>query len=209
MPDFTAHRHPVLAVACPDCRVGAGIWCRRPSGHKASEFHLTRRAAADRAFVDQHGADASIEHEAGSWMVDPSGRKRHRTRSGTTDQPWVRVRYNTPGTRLWWSTVGEWVDVAQRLDRRRYSSARNRALAAHGGALPRDVILAEQDLEVIESAISLLKYGPRDLARPQRGSRAGHPTTPVLMDLMNRRRDLLGEPDQMLTGDNWRAVFEE
>ena len=34
-PDFTAHRHPVLAVPCPDCRAGEGAWCKRPSGHKA------------------------------------------------------------------------------------------------------------------------------------------------------------------------------
>lgn len=43
MPDFTAHEHPVLAVACPTCRAKAGAWCRRPSGHVASDLHKTRR----------------------------------------------------------------------------------------------------------------------------------------------------------------------
>ena len=47
MTDFNAHRHPVLAVPCPDCRARAGAWCKRPSGHKAIDLHKARRDAAD------------------------------------------------------------------------------------------------------------------------------------------------------------------
>ncbi|WP_449301383.1 zinc finger domain-containing protein [Paracoccus broussonetiae] len=59
MADFTIHRHPVQAVPCPDCRAAAGVWCRRPSGHRAAGLHLARGIKADRVFIDQHGPDAS------------------------------------------------------------------------------------------------------------------------------------------------------
>lgn len=77
MPDFTAHLHPVLAVRCPECGKAPGIWCRRPSGHRASELHASRKAEADRIFIDQHGETASIERlPAGGWIIDPRGRSR-------------------------------------------------------------------------------------------------------------------------------------
>ncbi len=44
MIDFTAWSHPVLAVACPSCARRAGVMCRRPSGHKAADFHARRKA---------------------------------------------------------------------------------------------------------------------------------------------------------------------
>lgn len=74
MPDFTAHRHPVLAVRCPDCGRAPGVWCRRPSGHKASDFHHSRKVEADRVFIDQHGPDASILRDGDGWIIDPSWR---------------------------------------------------------------------------------------------------------------------------------------
>jgi hypothetical protein len=49
-PDFSAHRHPVLAVACPSCQAGVGAWCKRPSGHRAMDLHRPRRDAADAAW---------------------------------------------------------------------------------------------------------------------------------------------------------------
>ena len=74
MPDFTAHRHPVLAVRCPDCGKAPGVWCCRPSGHRASDFHLSRKAEADRVFIDQHWPYASIERDGEGWILDPQGR---------------------------------------------------------------------------------------------------------------------------------------
>ena len=72
MPDFTAHKHPVLAVPCGDCRATAGAWCTRPSGHRAADLHLSRRIAADRTFIVQHGPDATIRYDAdlGRWQVE-------------------------------------------------------------------------------------------------------------------------------------------
>lgn len=50
--------------------------CRRPSGHKAADFHARRKAEADRRFVAQHGASASIERTETGWRIDPEGRIR-------------------------------------------------------------------------------------------------------------------------------------
>lgn len=74
MPDFTAHRHPVLAVRCPVCGKAPGLWCVRPSGHRANELHTPRRAEADRLFIEQHGPDASIVRLGDEWVIDPRGR---------------------------------------------------------------------------------------------------------------------------------------
>ncbi|PAU95968.1 hypothetical protein [Paracoccus salipaludis] len=76
MPDFTAHRHPVLAVRCPTCGKAPGLWCRRPSGHRAADLHTARRAEADRVFIEQHGPTAAIIHAASGWLIDPQGRSR-------------------------------------------------------------------------------------------------------------------------------------
>ena len=118
----------------------------------------------------------------------------------------THYQYTTPGTRLTWSDVSERVDAAHRIDRRRLSEARNRALGAHGAAMPRELIRRETDIPSLEAAIHLLKYGPPRLARPPKGARADHPTTPVIMDLMNRLA-VLKRQDEMGAGDNWTAMF--
>ncbi|GAA5073675.1 hypothetical protein N0B44_15785 [Roseibacterium beibuensis] len=69
MPDFTAHAHPVLAVPCPDCRAAAGAWCKRPSGHRAADFHQSRKVAADAAFIAKHGERATIHRTENGWMI--------------------------------------------------------------------------------------------------------------------------------------------
>lgn len=118
----------------------------------------------------------------------------------------MQIYYRTPRTRLTWSTVSEWCDCARQLDRRRLSSKRSRDLETHACILPRSVIAAETSLEAIEDAIWLLRHGPIGMRRPQRGYRADHGTTPVLMDLQNRRAVLKRTLDVIATGDNWRAV---
>jgi hypothetical protein len=69
--DFTAHRHPVLAVPCADCGAKAGSWCRRPSGHRAADFHKRRRRDADQAFIRAYGPTAGIERLPGNagWRI--------------------------------------------------------------------------------------------------------------------------------------------
>lgn len=46
-------RDPVLEVACPDCGAGAGVRCRRPSGHAG---HFTALHAARDRLADALGA---------------------------------------------------------------------------------------------------------------------------------------------------------
>ncbi len=72
--DFLTHKHPVLAVACPSCRATVGHWCKRPSGHKATELHADRGTLADKTFVELHGERASIDRlPDGQWRIDPEG----------------------------------------------------------------------------------------------------------------------------------------
>lgn len=63
--DFTAFRHPVLAVACRTCKARAGAWCKRPSGHRASDFHASRKVEADRVWEVQ--GDPPIRRMASGW----------------------------------------------------------------------------------------------------------------------------------------------
>ena len=114
-------------------------------------------------------------------------------------------RYTTPGTRLTWSNVSEWIEAAHRINRRNASRHRNRALANHGAAMPRELIDRERDIDAIEAALSLLKYGHPSLSRPQRGSRGNHPTTPIIVDLMNRLA-VLKRDAEMPAGNNWVAM---
>lgn len=71
--DFTAFAHPVLAVTCPTCRKKPGAMCHRPSGHRASDFHSSRRAEADRVFVAQHGPEAGIDRTPTGWKLINTG----------------------------------------------------------------------------------------------------------------------------------------
>ena len=72
MPDFTRYQTPILAVPCCDCHAAEGAWCKRPSGHRATDLHRRRREAADRAFISQHGSAAEIRYDAdmGQWEIE-------------------------------------------------------------------------------------------------------------------------------------------
>ena len=74
MIDFSAHKHPVIAVACPLCQARAGTWCKRPSGHKAGDFHAGRKAAADAAWTaagSPHIGQGVIKGFSGKQPADP------------------------------------------------------------------------------------------------------------------------------------------
>jgi len=67
--DFTAHRHPSMAVACPTC--GAGAWCKRPSGHRAwGSFHKERHQVADRVWYE--GGYPAIEATEAGFAYRPA-----------------------------------------------------------------------------------------------------------------------------------------
>lgn len=66
--DFTAFRHPVLAVPCPDCDARPGIGCKRPSGHNVwGQPHATRKRLADA--VHEHQGDPAIINTTGGKQV--------------------------------------------------------------------------------------------------------------------------------------------
>lgn len=44
-------RDPALEVPCPSCPAGVGVWCKRPSGHKAASLHSERDRAAMKAGI--------------------------------------------------------------------------------------------------------------------------------------------------------------
>lgn len=76
MPDFTTHRHPVLAVPCPTCGRPPGVWCQNEAGGVTINLHLARVTEADCAFMAQHGASATVSRIADGWQIDPHGRDR-------------------------------------------------------------------------------------------------------------------------------------
>ncbi|WOE76756.1 zinc finger domain-containing protein [Alterisphingorhabdus coralli] len=74
MIDFTAYPHPVMAVRCPECGKAAGVYCYRPSGHKASDFHRSLKDLADQIFIQQHGNAAAVfRSDNNTWLIDPNG----------------------------------------------------------------------------------------------------------------------------------------
>lgn len=76
MSDFVSHSHPALAVACPTCGRGIGLWCRHATDEPARTPHKARQAEADRAFVEQYGSQAAIVSAAAGWLIDRRGRVR-------------------------------------------------------------------------------------------------------------------------------------
>ncbi|MEW8092266.1 MAG: hypothetical protein AB2784_21885 [Candidatus Thiodiazotropha endolucinida] len=75
MANFTAYRHPVLAVACPTCGARVGVWCIRPSEHGAWDLHADRMKLADLVFIKQHGELASVDETPTGYVINPTGFK--------------------------------------------------------------------------------------------------------------------------------------
>ena len=94
--------------------------------------------------------------------------------------------WSTQGTRLRGTTVAEWVEAWRTLDRRRASSARHAAMAAHLEALP-DAVVEAAGAEELDALVGVLRE-----AQPSRGRRQGHATT-RLLDAVDRRRRALGQ----------------
>lgn len=86
--EFTAFRHPVLALRCPTCQRGPGQMCVRPSGHGAADAHRERKDLADTVFIAQHGEDAWIERlPENGWRVHSNGYAAHEIPAPQTTQP--------------------------------------------------------------------------------------------------------------------------
>ena len=89
----------------------------------------------------------------------------------------------TPGTRLSWDSLTGWIDAWERLQRRAHSSDRYWKESQHIQALPVEMIAAEVDEIILYDFLDLMNSGD---ARPPKGMRAEHPTTPLVVEAHNR-----------------------
>ncbi|MCC6605245.1 MAG: hypothetical protein IT327_18705 [Anaerolineae bacterium] len=97
----------------------------------------------------------------------------------------------TPGTRLSFSSLTEWIVGWQQLQERSHSSDRYQKEGWHLQALPPEMIVAETDEMVLYHFLSLLK---EDDALPPKGARTNHATTPLVVAAHNRLTQLGAVP---------------
>ncbi|MCZ7673809.1 MAG: hypothetical protein M5U34_45165 [Chloroflexi bacterium] len=93
----------------------------------------------------------------------------------------------TPGTRLSWDSLAGWIDAWQQLQGRSHSSRRYWQENQHIRALPVEMITAETDETILYDFLDLMNSGD---ARPPKGMRAEHPTTPLVVAAHNRLAQL-------------------
>ena len=93
----------------------------------------------------------------------------------------------TPGTRLSWDCLAGWIVAWQQLQGRAHSSDRYWKEGQHIRALPAEMIAAETDQTVLYDFLHLMND---DNARPPKGMRESHPTTPLVMAAHNRLAQL-------------------
>jgi hypothetical protein len=116
---------------------------------------------------DTLAEDRRLEAEAGTW------------RPGQV--------ITTPGTRLSWHCLAGWVAAWQQLQGRAHSSDRYIKESEHIRALPAEMIAVETDETILYDFLDLMND---DSARPSKGMRAKHPTTPLVMAAHNRLAQL-------------------
>ena len=97
----------------------------------------------------------------------------------------------TPGTRLSWDSLAGWIDAWQRLQGRVHSSDRYWKEGQHIRTLPVEMIAAEADETILYDFLDLMNTGD---ARPPKGMRAEHPTTPLIVEAQNRLAQLGAVP---------------
>jgi hypothetical protein len=93
----------------------------------------------------------------------------------------------TPGTRLSWRNLAEWVAAWRQLQRRRHSSRRYAQESAHKRTLPLEMISHEADPAVLYGFLDIMHSSN---ARPPKGMRHGHPTTQHVVAANNRLSQL-------------------
>lgn len=117
----------------------------------------------------------------------------------------------TPGTRLVWSTLGEWIEAADAIAGRRCSRHKYRAADCHFAALPLAVVEAAPAAEV-EQLVALLQH-PANIAwgKPPRGHRGDTKWEALNVAARNRLQRLAREADlaEIPTGANAAAFLDE
>lgn len=90
----------------------------------------------------------------------------------------------TPGTRLAWNCLANWVQVWETLQRRRVSSNRYQQESNHIRVLPVEMIAEETNPDVLYAFLEIMASNAGN--RPRKGERGGHPTTEMVMVANNR-----------------------
>lgn len=104
-----------------------------------------------------------------------------------------RPLYATPGTRVTFSTLAEWLDGWEEIAHRKVSSAKHEAARDHLYALPEGLVDQASNLTELAALARVLES-----VRPPRGQRAGHPST-YLTDAVNRTRTrIVGQSERRL-----------
>ncbi|WP_321853802.1 hypothetical protein [Burkholderia cenocepacia] len=106
-----------------------------------------------------------------------------------------RVVITTPGTRISWSSVAEWMMAWKRLNARAPTMKRHGQRTAHIAALASnmDVINSETNIETLAAAKFFVEC---EQMQPPRGEREGHPATEILQRLgtvLNERTRAAGK----------------
>jgi hypothetical protein len=100
------------------------------------------------------------------------------------------ISITTPGTRIDWSSLEQWMHAWKRINARAASSKRHAQRAAHIVALASnmDVVNRETSVDTLATAKLLVE---REKMLPPRGSREGHPATEILQRIgtvLNERK---------------------
>ena len=113
-------------------------------------------------------------------------------------------RIKTPGTRIAFETLGEWLTGAATIERRRPSSKRYRDADSHFDALPDSMIRLAERTD-IERLIDLLSSsGNLAWSKPPRGKRGGTKWETANVLARNRHVELTRAEDlkSMIDGHN-------
>ncbi|MBX3058834.1 MAG: hypothetical protein KF770_20405, partial [Anaerolineae bacterium] len=97
----------------------------------------------------------------------------------------------TPGTRLSWDSLAGWITAWQQLQGRAHSGDRYWKEGRHIQALPVEMITSEADEITLYDFLSLMNSSD---ARPPKGMRENHPTTPLVVAAHNRLAQLGATP---------------
>ena len=99
----------------------------------------------------------------------------------------------TPGARLSWRNLEEWIEAWEQLQGRRHSTVRYQQESDHKRALPAAMVSQETDPAVLYAFLDLMHQAN---VRPPKGMREAHPTTPHVVAANNRLAQLGAEPYQ-------------
>ena len=99
----------------------------------------------------------------------------------------------TPGARLSWSNLEQWIEAWKQLQSRRHSSTRYQQESSHKRALPAALISQETNPTVLYAFLDVMSEAN---VRSPRGMRDEHPTTPLMVAANNRLAQLGAEPYQ-------------